>query len=44
MYSVMRARGSVQGMPNRSAMFCLIWVPSPSSNRPPDRIARSHAV
>jgi hypothetical protein len=25
-------------------MFCLIWVPSPNSTRPPDRIDRSQAA
>ena len=43
-YSSIRSMGASHGTENRPSMFCLIWVPRPSPNRPPDRACKSQAA
>jgi hypothetical protein len=40
----MRGAGCDHGMLNRFSMWALIWLPSPSMNRPPEYSCRSLAI
>ena len=40
----MRAAGWLHSIENRLVMWGLIWLPSPSTNRPPVSACRSHPM